>query len=489
MATTIQAKTPKVEAGRDVANALRRTNGNRQPRAEVRFAQPAVDLVLVCLSGVLIFYLRFFNHGHIATDIPIAHYVALLGLFALFVELFCQNQGLYETGRSSTLLDQSFSILKAILLATLFLMGFIYLFGDKSTSRLVVGFSGLMSAFALFTWRLGKREVIKRRVSSGKDGRHVLIVGGGDVGQALARHFEENKHLGYVVKGFLAENGQGGSRVIGGIDDLQRLALTHFADEIFITPPFEGGLITRVVVAARRHRLDVNVVPEMFEGLGWRAPIHYIGDFPVVELLREPIPAVGLLAKRVIDVAASAILLVLLAPVMALLAVVVGLDSPGPAIYRSLRVGRKGRKFACYKFRTMVANADEMKDKLRHMNERQGPLFKISNDPRVTRLGRWLRRSSLDELPQLWNVLKGEMSLVGPRPPVPEECAEYCPEHLRRLDVKPGITGLWQVCGRLEPSFERALCLDLEYIEGWSLWLDAKILLRTIPAVLSGSGR
>jgi exopolysaccharide biosynthesis polyprenyl glycosylphosphotransferase len=233
----------------------------------------------------------------------------------------------------------------------------------------------------------------------------------------------------------------------------------------------------------------VKVVPEMFDGLAWRAPINYIGDFPVMELLREPIPAVGLLVKRLVDVVGSALGLVLLAPVMALLAAMVRLDSPGPAIYRSWRVGRKGRKFLCYKLRTMVLNADELKEELRHMNERQGPLFKISDDPRVTRLGRWLRRSSLDELPQLWSVLKGDMSLVGPRPPVPEECAEYCPEDLRRLDVRPGITGLWQVYARLDPSFERALGLDLEYIEEWSLWLDAKILLRTIPTVLSGSGR
>lgn len=456
---------------------------------EARMAALAGDLLLVCLNGIIVFYLKFYRGGNIESGVPTLHYIAFLALYAAVVGVFCQNQGLYQTWRSTGPLDESLAILKAVFLSTLLLTAFIYLSGDKSISRLVVGFSGLLNALTLPAWRSWKREVVKRRVVSGKDGRHVLIVGSGEIGQALARHFEENKHLGYVVKGFLGVDGIGGPGVIGGIDDLHRLALTHFADEIFITTPSEPNLVPRIVLEARQHHLDVKVVPEMFDGLGWRAPIRYLGDFPVMELLREPIPAVGLLVKRAVDVAGSVFGLVILAPLMALLAIAVRLDSPGPVIYQSWRVGRKGRQFACYKFRTMVFNADELKDNLRHMNERKGPLFKIANDPRITRLGRWLRKYSLDELPQLWNVFKGEMSLVGPRPPVPEECAEYRPEYLRRLDVKPGITGLWQVYGRQDPSFNRALALDLKYIELWSLKLDAKILLKTLPAVLSGSGR
>jgi exopolysaccharide biosynthesis polyprenyl glycosylphosphotransferase len=214
-----------------------------------------------------------------------------------------------------------------------------------------------------------------------------------------------------------------------------------------------------------------------------------VGQRKTVRELGEPIPPVGLLVKRITDILLSAMVLLLMSPIFILLALAIKFDSPGPVFYRSWRIGRKGKKFLCYKFRTMVVNADELKEQLKHLNERKGPLFKISNDPRVTRLGRWLRRYSLDELPQLWNVLKGDMSLVGPRPPVPEECAEYRPEYWRRLDVKPGITGLWQVYARQDPSFERALALDLEYIATWSLRLDFKILLKTIPVVLAGTGR
>jgi lipopolysaccharide/colanic/teichoic acid biosynthesis glycosyltransferase len=196
----------------------------------------------------------------------------------------------------------------------------------------------------------------------------------------------------------------------------------------------------------------------------------------------------GLAVKRVLDVMGSALGLLLLWPLFALIALAIKLDSSGPVFYRSPRVGKKGRKFTCYKFRSMVSNADALKAALRHRNERQGPTFKISHDPRVTRLGGWLRKYSLDELPQLWNVLTGDMSLVGPRPHPTDDFAQYSLEHLRRLDVTPGITGLWQTSARRDPSFERNLALDLEYIENWNLWLDFRILLKTIPAVVAGHG-
>jgi exopolysaccharide biosynthesis polyprenyl glycosylphosphotransferase len=456
--------------------------------AKARLASLAGDLLLVCANGAVVFYLRFFRGGQIEAGVSLAHYLAFLALYAALVGVFCQNQGLYQTWRTAGPLDESFAILKAVLLATLLLTAFIYLSGDKSISRLVVGFSGLLTAVTLPAWRFWKREIVKQRVASGKDGRHVLIVGAGSVGQALAKHFEENRHLGYVVKGFLDRDGNGNPSILGGPGDLSRLAMAHFVDEVFVTTPSERDLVAQVVLEARQQRFDVKVVPEMFDGLGFRAPIRYVGDFPVMELLREPIPAFGLLVKRVMDVLGSAIGLLVLSPVLALLAIAIRLDSPGPAVYSSWRMGRKGRKFRCYKLRTMVANADAIKDDLRKLNEREGPFFKIADDPRVTRLGRWLRKYSLDELPQLWNVFKSEMSLVGPRPHPLDDYERYELEHLRRLDVKPGITGLWQVYARRDPSFERALALDLEYIENWSLWLDAKILLKTLPAALQGSG-
>ena len=196
-----------------------------------------------------------------------------------------------------------------------------------------------------------------------------------------------------------------------------------------------------------------------------------------------------LLTKRFMDIAVSVLGLVLLAPLLLIVALAIKMESPGPILYRSRRIGSKGREFTCLKLRTMVADADERRHKVEHLNERAGVLFKISNDPRITRVGRFLRKYSLDELPQFWNVLKGEMSLVGPRPPVPGEVTQYDLEHLRRLDVMPGITGLWQIKGRRDPSFSNYVALDLEYIENWTLWLDFKILLQTVPEVLRGTGQ
>lgn len=198
---------------------------------------------------------------------------------------------------------------------------------------------------------------------------------------------------------------------------------------------------------------------------------------------------VGPFLKTAMDVVLSAILLALLWPVMLIIAMTIKLGSRGPVIYRSRRLGKCGRPFDCYKFRTMVPGADRLQETLRHQNQRRGPFFKIAGDPRVTSLGEFLRKYSLDELPQLWNVLRGDMSLVGPRPHPVEDCAQYTPEHRQRLEVKPGVTGLWQVLARANPRFEICMLLDLAYIEKWSLLLDCRILLKTIPAVLAGQGQ
>lgn len=207
----------------------------------------------------------------------------------------------------------------------------------------------------------------------------------------------------------------------------------------------------------------------------------WIGDAP-----RKS--GIAVLGKRSLDFGIALLGLAASTPVLALIAVLIKLDSSGPVFYRSLRAGKKGRLFSCYKLRTMRVDADLQKDSLRDRNEREGPLFKLTGDPRVTRLGRFLRRYSVDEIPQLWNVVRGEMSLVGPRPHPLDDVERYETPHMSRLRVTPGITGLWQVTARRDPSFQRNLALDLEYIEHGNLWTDMKILWRTVAVVLQGSG-
>jgi exopolysaccharide biosynthesis polyprenyl glycosylphosphotransferase len=265
-------------------------------------------------------------------------------------------------------------------------------------------------------------------------------------------------------------------------------ARKHFVDEIFFTTPHERGLVQDVLEKARAYGINLRVVPEMYDGLAWNSPIEYIGQFPTIPLHCGYVPELALMLKRVVDVVFSALALIVLSPLMLAVAIAIKLDSHGPVFYDSERIGKKGRVFRCMKFRTMVRDAEKRQAEIMHMNERQGVLFKISNDPRITSLGRFLRKYSLDELPQFFNVLRGDMSIVGPRPPLASEVREYKLSHLRRLDVTPGITGLWQVQGRQDPSFDSYISLDVTYIENWSVWLDLKIILRTVVVVFAGTG-
>ena len=336
------------------------------------------------------------------------------------------------------------------------------------------------------------RKMVYERFRAGVETRNVLIVGAGRVGHALRNHIETLQHLGFRFKGFIAlserEAESGDGDVIGDVRNCLSLARSLFVDEIFFSVPADKKLVIGMVEEARVAGIDVRVVPDMYDGLAWNARVEYIGQFPTIPLHRKDFPIGGILVKRLLDITVSSIGLVLGFPVMLAIAIAVRMDSEGPTFYKAQRIGRKGRAFPCYKFRTMVHNADKLKAELEHMNERDGVLFKISNDPRITRVGRLLRKYSLDELPQFLNVLRGDMSIVGPRPPLASEVKEYKLSHLRRLDVTPGITGLWQVQARQDPSFDSYISLDVTYIDNWSIWLDLKIIAQTIGVVFAGTG-
>jgi exopolysaccharide biosynthesis polyprenyl glycosylphosphotransferase len=317
--------------------------------------------------------------------------------------------------------------------------------------------------------------------------RNVLIVGAGGLGQRLAKHLEKHPELGRSVCGFLDDRKGAGKDVVGRTTDLAELARTGFIDEVILAGPHDREQTLRVLRSAQHLRLDVKIAPDLF-GCEPARETERIGGIPLISLHEERVPVAGLFIKRALDMALAGGALIVLLPVIALLAVFIKLDSPGPVHYVALRAGHKGRPFRCYKFRTMVCEADALKENLRKLNQRQGPFFKIADDPRITGAGRFLRRFSLDELPQLWNVLRGDMSLVGPRPHPLDDFSAYRIEHLPRLDVVPGMTGLWQIKARHNPSFQAGMDLDLEYIHGWSLGMDLKILLKTVAVVLRGGG-
>jgi exopolysaccharide biosynthesis polyprenyl glycosylphosphotransferase len=344
---------------------------------------------------------------------------------------------------------------------------------------MILNFGAMLSWRKWWQWRLGK-------VHCGE--RNVLIVGAGILGRKIASQLTANPFSNRTVAGFLDDNEQTGGSVLGRIADLPMVARTIFADEIIVALPYQHEQIRNVVGEARRNGLDIKVVPDL-HGFGPEvAVLANCGGVPLLTLHESFKPALGLFLKRALDITGSVLGLLFLLPLFAVIALVIKLDSQGTVFYQAPRVGKKGTRFPCHKFRTMVNDADARKALLRAYNERQGACFKITNDPRITRVGGFLRRYSLDELPQLWNVLCGEMSLVGPRPHPLDDFERYSLEDLRRLKVMPGITGWWQVNARRDPSFRRNVALDVEYIDHWNLWMDFRILYKTVSVVLQGSG-
>jgi exopolysaccharide biosynthesis polyprenyl glycosylphosphotransferase len=408
--------------------------------------------------------------------------------FPSLIVLCCWQRRLYRRFADLGNFRDLYAIGKAVGLASLILGSWFYVNQSQTLSPsiflLVVG----MNTAALIGWRWAARLAYGWRVFARESGTNVLIVGAGKRGAELAAYIRSNRHLGYVVKGFLDDSSRRDGEVLGGVRDLPRVARDEYIDEVFITASTTGEVKQKIIANARALCLDVTVLQEFEEDVTRRLPLEYVGDFPIIELHREPIPKAGLLIKRIVDILFVTLSSVVLVPLMLILAILIRLDSKGPVFYTSKRVGRKGRVFDFYKLRSMVSDAEALREELEAFNERDGVLFKMTNDPRVTRVGRILRKYSLDEIPQFINVLKGDMSLVGPRPPLVSEFKKYKIEHKRRLDVLPGITGLWQVSARKDPSFEGYLSLDLQYIEDWNIFLDFDILLRTIPAVLRGTG-
>jgi len=412
--------------------------------------------------------------------------------FALLLVVFMRSYGLYEPILNRSGLNEQRMTVQATLTSGLLLCGTLYLARAEMVSRIIVVLTVIITMVLLCTRRAIWRKMVYRRYREGLVTRNVLIVGAGRIAHALRNHLESLHHLGFRFKGFVALNeheaDSGDSDVIGDMRNCLSLARSLFVDEIFFSVPADKSLVIGIVDEARSLGIDVRVVPDLYDGLAWAAPVEYIGQFPTIPLHRRDLPIGTFLLKRSLDVTGAAIAMLLGLPFMLLLMAAIKLDSPGPIFYKARRIGRKGRMFTCYKFRTMCVDADKQQEGLTGRNERDGILFKIANDPRITRVGRFLRKYSLDELPQLYNVLRSEMSLVGPRPPVASEVEQYDLSHLRRLDVLPGMTGLWQVEARQDPSFDSYISLDTAYVENWNLWLDVKILVRTVGVVLSGTG-
>ncbi len=323
----------------------------------------------------------------------------------------------------------------------------------------------------------------------------ILIVGTDSRARRVGRILGNLKKWGYEVVGYVARGDElrpsKSLRVLGKLSDLPDLLDENLVvDEVIFagSQRQDPGAFETTIQYCEALGVRTRIAADFFPTSTAKVSLEYLENLPLITFSTVPEHRLSLTAKRFSDFAVAVSMLTLLSPLMLAAAILIKMTSGGPVLYRQTRCGLFGRRFTLVKFRTMHQGAEDRLWEIRHLNEMDGPVFKMRQDPRVTRLGRFLRLSSIDELPQLWNVIKGEMSLVGPRAPLPEEVKHYALKQRRRLSVKPGITCLWQVSGRNDVDFQKWMELDLEYIDNWSFWLDLRILLRTIPAVFTARG-
>ena len=385
-------------------------------------------------------------------------------------------------------------IARATLLVIALTFSFLFLIKQVDVSRLFLALLFITQPSVTLVGRMLLRSAFEATRRAGRDPRYMLVAGTGHFAQAFADRVESHPGLGLHIIGHLGapeEKERSVTRpVLGSLADIEDVLHSRVVDEVAVClPPEASHYLEPITGLAAGEGKTVRVAVDPVEEVLPSAVQEEFDGFLVRSLIHDGQREAGLIVKRLIDIVGSAAGLVLLSPLLLATAAAIWLHDGTPVLFRQTRVGLHGRPFTIFKFRTMVVDAEKRLHEVRHLNERNGAAFKASDDPRMTPIGRWLRMSSIDELPQLWNVLTGSMSLVGPRPPLPDEVAEYDVWHRRRLSMKPGITGLWQVEARHEPDFDQWVEHDLVYIDGWSIWLDVKILLKTIPALVAHGGR
>ncbi|MBA2338778.1 MAG: sugar transferase [Pyrinomonadaceae bacterium] len=492
-----------------------------------QWAVPAVKALLVAfdvlLSAACFLAAFYFREGEIVVARSVsgqlswgadfAPYAALL-LFVLVIRLLTfAYYDLYSLRGEYSYVDEAVRIFKATAIGSLLIVAAAFLYRGGFTYRafsyargvFLLDFVFALAAFAALRFGVRAAQTFVRR--RGVNLIPTLVVGRGAEAVQCIEEMQSRPELGYRVIG-VVENGKilpgapkefAGVPVVCGVDDLTQAIRETGANEVIIA---DAGVSSDVLFnvmmrVGRRRRVEFRIAPNLFNCLPRKTEIDQIGHLPMIRLFREPLSSTARVAKRLSDIAVASIALCLFAPAWLLVAVLIKLDSRGPVLYKQERVGMDGRIFLIYKFRTMRANSDDRVHREfqrryieghpeTNLGDAERPVYKLHTDPRVTRSGRVLRRLSLDELPQLLNVILGDMSIVGPRPPIPYEVEAYELWHRKRLDMKPGVTGLWQVSGRNRLSFDDMVRLDLFYIENWSLLLDVRIILRTLPVMLRG---
>jgi exopolysaccharide biosynthesis polyprenyl glycosylphosphotransferase len=469
----------------------------RRHAAVLRLVLVAADVVLALFVVIGATSFRFRSESiwqpEIYAGLPDPS-AAVAAFIAIWIAVLWMH-GLYRSRARWTRQGEMAVVLRATLVQMGITLSLLYVFKLPDVSRILLILIFPAMAVVAIGIRIVMRQVLILARDHGRNSRFMLVIGAGPRAKAFADLVESHAELGLIVMGHLkadvSDNGIAlGRPLLGTVDDIEQILHSQIVDEVAICLPFAmEELIEQCAFLCEQEGKTIRVPVAPVERVLATGRLENIDGLGVYSLANGPDRALALTAKRVLDLVGSACLLVALSPLLVLLAAAIKLDSEGPVLFRQERVGLHGRTFRVVKVRSMSDGAEGQLQALAQHNQIKGQAFKLDRDPRITRIGRFLRRTSLDELPQLWNVLLGQMSLVGPRPPLPTEVSGYDGWHRRRLSMKPGMTGLWQVGARREPEFDRWVEKDLEYIDQWSLWLDLKIIARTVPAMLAGEGR
>ena len=449
----------------------------------------AVDMILTTAVFVLSYFIRKAVPGQVALY-PMTEYLWLLFVILPTLYLAMNYYGFYSNKKSLDVFSIIYKLLICFIICGIVSAAAVFITKNALFSRLYFGIFLAADYIVLLTERLILRKIIIDSSKKNETGKRIVIVGLMEKARKLVKDLQEQEDFPPNIIGYVSLDQNYVGKVLGTVDQLPDILIQHAVDEvIFALPKDYIGKVEEYIQICEELGVTVRMILDFYNLKISKTLLSYIGNLPVLTFYTVSLNEEQLFAKRVVDIIGSLIGLVFTALAFVIFAPVIKLTSKGPVFFVQKRVGQNGRVFHCYKFRTMVADAEDQLSTLKEENEMSGNMFKMKDDPRVTKIGRFLRAYSIDELPQFYNVLRGDMSLVGTRPPTISEVSEYELKHRRRLSIKPGLTGMWQVSGRNEISdFEQVYALDINYIDNWTLLLDFKIMLKTIGVVITKKG-
>ncbi len=465
-----------------------------------RWPMPLLDAVLVFCAFALAYYIRYelqvLRPVFEKNVAPFSPYLPYIGVYIAWMYMNYRGGGLYTPVRGRPWLEEVYLVINGVTNATLIVMALSFFLQPVVFSRLMLIYVAAISVILLSLSRAIQRIVQANLRSKGIGVERVLIIGAGEVGQSVLSTMLARKELGYLPVGYLDDNPNRGNvdlgrlKGLGNINNLPQVISAHKVDTVVITLKWmQHDWIIGLIRAAQQTGASVRIVPDVFQLNLRQVEVENLDGIPLLGVGGDvQFYASNRLLKRAIDLGLILISLPVWVCVFVLVALAIRLEGPGPILYEQQRVGENGKLFSIIKFRSMIPDADNLRQELIDQHQLDPRHPKIPNDPRVTRVGQLIRKMSLDELPNLINVIRGHMSLVGPRPPTPEEVELYEPWHRQRLQIMPGMTGLWQISGRSDVPFDEMCLLDIYYIENWSIKLDVQILMMTLPRVLLRQG-